>query len=119
MVPVQIKNSKNVMKGKNRNQKSLGIRIHPLSSDEWKTVDTNEQVYVRQKHCRSVFIMKQVCDFNGFQTYLTESVFELFSPSNSAPRFFPSDSPPSPPPHPELIRNQQQTVRCIKERSGA
>jgi hypothetical protein len=25
---------------------------------------------------------------------------------------------PHPPSHPELIRNQQETVRCIKERSG-
>ncbi len=25
---------------------------------------------------------------------------------------------PPPSPHPELIRNQQETVRCIKERSG-
>ncbi len=25
---------------------------------------------------------------------------------------------PHPPPHPELIRNQQEAVRCIKERSG-
>ncbi len=30
----------------------------------------------------------------------------------------PPTPPPSPPPHPELIRNQQQTVRCIKGRSG-
>ncbi len=26
--------------------------------------------------------------------------------------------PPSPPPHPELIINQQETVRCIMKRSG-
>ncbi len=27
--------------------------------------------------------------------------------------------PPNPTPHPEFIRNQHQTVRCIKGRSGA
>ncbi len=37
------------------------------------------------------------------------------SPPTRPPRFSPSHSPPSsPPPHLELIRNQQQSVRCIK-----
>jgi hypothetical protein len=41
----------------------------------------------------------------------------LFSPHPIRPPLFsPSDYPP-PPPHPELIRNQQQSVRCIKGRS--
>ncbi len=37
----------------------------------------------------------------------------VFSPSNSVPSRLPHRLPP---PHPELIRNQQQTVRCIKGR---
>jgi hypothetical protein len=31
----------------------------------------------------------------------------------------PPPTPPSPPPHPELITNQQLSVRCIKGRSGS
>jgi hypothetical protein len=42
--------------------------------------------------------------------------------SNSTPPpllFSPSHSPPSPPPHPELVRNQHLSVMCIKGRSGS
>jgi hypothetical protein len=44
----------------------------------------------------------------------------LFSPSHSAPSRLTLPLPTFPPrPHLELIRNQQQCLRCIKGRSGS
>ncbi len=43
----------------------------------------------------------------------------LLDPTSLCPDATGEACSPNPTPHPEFIRNQHQTVRCIKERSGA
>jgi hypothetical protein len=56
----------------------------------------------------------------GLSPSIPSPLHPFYSPPPARPpRFSPSDSPPSPPPHPDIIRNQQKSIRCIKGRSGS